>query len=458
MNHRETPSLFEEVTGLSLLKAVLVAVPVTALIAVSIWIAFHFLDPMPPRRVVLAAGPEGGILHAAASRYAEIVGRQGIRVEVLATSGSADNLDRLTQAEGTADVGFILAGMATPEQGPKMVNLSNLTYVPLLCVGRATFGEVKLAGLKGQRIAVGAPGSGLNAWLMPLLRVNGLTPGNATLLELKPEESVRALAEGRADFIFLGEGAEAPQVAEALALPGVRLMSFPRAHAYERRFPHIVALQLPAGTLDFARGIPDRDIALIGTSLMLAGRADLHPTVVDLFVDAARALHAGQGIFEKRGEFPNLHMVDDVPVSSQAVTYAREGPSLLRQYLPLWAADAAQRMLVLAVPLLAVILPLIRYLPALLDLMGRRHLLLGYAGLRRVDRRVRTRRPEEAVDDLLRELARIEDSVAGIKESVFKAGDLYTFRVHLRLVREAVLHHAANAGPAAPGGGAVVAE
>jgi TRAP transporter TAXI family solute receptor len=458
MKHRETPSLFEEVTGLSLLKAVFVAVPVLALIAASIWVAFHFLDPMPPRRIVLAAGPEGSVLHAVASRYAEIVGRQGIRVEVVATAGSADNLDRLTQAKGTADVGFILAGMATPEQGTRMVNLSNLTYVPLLCVGRAASGEVELAGLKGQRIAVGAPGSGLNAWLTPLLRVNGLTPENTTWLELKPEDSVRALAEGRADIIFLGEGVEAPQVAEALALPGVRLLSLPRAQAYERRFPHIVAMQLPAGILDFARGMPDREIALIGTSVMLAGRADLHPTVVDLFVDAARALHASQGLFEKRGEFPNLNLVDNVPVSPQAVTYVREGPSLLRQYLPLWAADAVQRLLVLAVPLLAVILPLARYLPALLDLMGRRHLLLAYAGLRRIDRRVRTRRPEEPVDDLLRELADIEDSVAGIKESVFKAGDLYTFRVHLRLVREAVLHHAANGGLAAPGGAAVVAE
>jgi hypothetical protein len=136
----------------------------------------------------------------------------------------------------------------------------------------------------------------------------------------------------------------------------------------------------------------------------------------------------------------------------------REGPSLLRQYLPLWAADAAQRLLVLAVPLLAVILPLIRYLPALLDLLGRRQLLLAYAGLRRVDRRVRARRPEEPVDDLLRELTRIEDLVAGIQESVFKAGDLYTFRVHVRLVRDAVLQHAANAARLAPGGAAAVPE
>jgi hypothetical protein len=81
----------------------------------------------------------------------------------------------------------------------------------------------------------------------------------------------------------------------------------------------------------------------------------------------------------------------------------------------------------------------VRYLPALAGLLGRRHLLRGYAGLRRIDRTVRARRPEEPVDDPLRDLQRIEESIAGIRESVFKAGDLYTFRVHARLVREADL-------------------
>jgi hypothetical protein len=286
----------------------------------------------------------------------------------------------------------------------------------------------------------------LNAWLLPLLRVNDITPENTTLLLLTPQESVRALAEDRADAIFLGEGNRGTQLEEALRLPGARLMSFPRADAYARRFTNIVPLSLPAGTLDLARNVPDRDITLIGTSMMLAARPDVHPTVVDLFVDAARALHSGQGIFEKRAEFPNLVTVDNVPVSSQALLYAKEGPSLLRRYLPLWAADAAQRVIILAVPLLAVALPLVRYLPTLLDLLGRRHLFLGYATLRRIDRTVRARGADEPVDDLLRELDRVDESIAGVKESVFKAGELYTLRVHLRLVREAVVHHADRAG------------
>jgi len=317
--------------------------------------------------------------------------------------------------------------------------------VPLWCLARSTSGDLTIAELKGKRLAVGAPGTGLNAWLAPLLAANGVTPQNTQLFHLSSEESVRELAADRLDAVFLADAAPEPHFLAALALPGVRLMSFPRAEAYGRRFQHVATLQLPAGTIDLAHGIPDRPLSLIGTSMILAARADLHPTVIDLLVDAARKAHSGQSLFAKRGEFPHLHAVDDVPVSEQAQIYTRDGPSLLRRYLPLWAADAVQRIIILALPLFAVAVPIIRYLPAMLDLLGRRHVFRCYASLRRIDRAVRARRPEESVDDLLRELDRIEESVASAKESVLKAGDLYTLRVHLGVVRRAAVQHASRA-------------
>jgi ABC-type amino acid transport substrate-binding protein len=443
---------FEEITGLTIGRALLAAVPVLALIAGSFWLAAQFLHPLPPRRIVLATGPEDSALHALGARYAERIAAHGIAVDVRSTGGAADNAALLADRSEQVDAAFLVAGAASPEQAAGLVNVSNLFHVPLLCLSRETSGEITLAGLKGKRVAIGPPGSGLNGLLRPLLAANGVTAGNTTLVEAPPHAAVEALATGEVDAIFLGEGVDSPDLAKALGLPGVGLMGFPRAEAYERRFAHIVRLHLPPGTLDLARGIPDRNLALVGTTVMIAARDDVHPTVVDLLVDVARQLHSGQSVFEKRGEFPNLHDVDDVPVSSQAVQYAREGPSFLRRYLPLWAADALQRTIVLAVPLLAVLIPLVRFLPVVLDLIGRRRMFAGYARLRRVERALRARSPGAASDDLLRDLDRIEESVTGVKESVIKAGELYTFRVHVRVVREAVLarvHGALSDRPAA---------
>lgn len=439
----ERSSLFEDFTGLSILKLALVTVAALALFALAFWAAVQFLEPLPPRRIVLASGPEGSALHAFGQRYAARLAKAGIDVELLATQGAADNLERLTDPKGRVAAGFIAAGMASPEQARHLVNVSNLFPTPLLCVARSPSADITLADMKGLRLAIGARGSGLNAWLSPLLALNGLTRENTRLLELSATEAARAFAAGELDVVFHGDGPTGAGVADLLSVPGARLLNFPRADAYARRFPHIMTLTLPAGTLDFARGVPDRDLLLIGTTAMMAARADLHPTAIDLLVDAARELQSPQGVFHRRGEFPHLHVVDEVPVSTQALLYTREGPSLLRRYLPLWAADALQRLVILAVPLLAVAFPLVRHMPGILDLFSRWHLWLGYAGLRRIERRLRERDGGGSVDDLLDELAVIEERVTGMKESVFKAGELYNFRVHLALVRQAVTASAA---------------
>jgi hypothetical protein len=81
-------------------------------------------------------------------------------------------------------------------------------------------------------------------------------------------------------------------------------------------------------------------------------------------------------------------------------------------------------------------------------------MLLGYARLRRVERALRAREPDAPVDDLLRELDRIEELVSGEKESVVKAGELYTFRAHVGMVRESVLARMRSSRSGGPSAGA----
>jgi hypothetical protein len=59
--------------------------------------------------------------------------------------------------------------------------------------------------------------------------------------------------------------------------------------------------------------------------------------------------------------------------------------------------------------------------------------------------RASARRPEEPVDDLLHELDYVEEDLAGVKESVLKAGELYTPRLHPGVVRKAVMQRSGAA-------------
>jgi TRAP transporter TAXI family solute receptor len=448
---REHDSRFEEFTGLTWRGLLLIAVPSLVLVVGAFWLAAQFIEPLPPQRIVLAAGPEGSALYALGQRYRAILARSGIALEVRATRGAGENVDLLAGGAPSVDAAFLVAGTVPQDEAGRIENISNLSYAPVWGLERASSKIETVAELRGKRIAVGAPGSGIEAALAPLLAATGITPDNTTLLRLSADDSLRALEKGEVDIVFHGEGLRNRAFQEVLHSPDIRLIDFPRTEAYTRRFAHLVRLDLPEGTIDLARNIPDRNLTLIGTTVMVAARAGLHPTVVELLVDAARETSGVGGIFERRGEFPNMIPVDDVPVSAHAVRYARDGPSLFRRYLPLWLAGLLQRAFTLAIPLIAVVLPLTRFLPAVIRLVNRTSIFRGYADLRHVEHGLRARAAAAPVDDLLRELERIEAMVAGARKSVLRASELYTLRMHLQLVREAVLarERAAKALPRA---------
>jgi len=450
---REHNVRFEEFTGLTVRAALLLALPAAVLVIGAFWVTAHFLEPMPPRRVAFAGGPQGSAAAALAERYRRVLADEGITVELRHSEGAGQNVELLADRASGVDVALVVAGTTPPALAGQIVNISNILVAPLWGVTRGALRPTMLSQLRGKRIGVGHLGSGIHAALAPLLDANDVTTSNSTLLPLASDDAVRALAAGEIDAAFLNDGPMGPQLQQALRLPDVHLISFERADAYARRFPHLVRLELPEGAFDLARNIPDRNVVLIGTTVMLAARADLHPTVIDLFVDAARDLHAGQSLFQKRGEFPHLHPVDAVPISEQAEQYARDGPSLLRRVLPLWLAEFLQRAFTLLIPIVAVVLPLARFLPPAIDLMARRYVYVAYANMRRVERRLRSRAAGEPVDDLLDELDRIEESISGVRESVLQAAGLYTLRAHLHVVRATV---AARARARQAAAGAVV--
>lgn len=78
-----------------------------ALIAITVAVAgfalaFQFVEPSPPTRLTLAAGSKSGAYYAFAGRYAAILAREGITLDVLETGGSVDNIALLGGAK--ADV------------------------------------------------------------------------------------------------------------------------------------------------------------------------------------------------------------------------------------------------------------------------------------------------------------------------------------------------------------------
>ena len=159
---------------------VLVVVLIAAILAASA----HYLQPAPPRRIVLATGLVDGLFHRHAQRYIELLARQGVTVEERLTRGAGDNLALLADPKSGVDIAFTQGGVAHLPESKDVVMLASLYYVPMWIFYREKDMLTQVNKLRGKRIADGLEGSGTRALAEPVLKANGLTAWNVNLVTL----------------------------------------------------------------------------------------------------------------------------------------------------------------------------------------------------------------------------------------------------------------------------------
>jgi TRAP-type uncharacterized transport system substrate-binding protein len=423
------------------------AMLVFALVVAVVWASAHFLQPAPQRHLVLASRLADGLPHRYAQRYIEILARSGVTIEERLTKGAGENLDLLQEPNSGVDIAFTQGGIAKLPGSDNVVMLASLYYVPMWVFYRGTDVLDQINELRYRRVAVGVEGSGTRRFAGPVLAINGLSTG-IEVVPMGNATALRALQSNDVAAALFVDGAENQAVWSALHDRNLKLLSFARADAYQRRFPYITKLTLPAGVIDFARNVPEKEVTLIATKAMLAARDGLHPALVNLLVDAAREIHGGQGFFERAGEFPGTDQVD-LRVSVDAASHQRFGPSLLHRYLPFWVATMAERAIIILVPLAALLLPIFHYLPQFLRWRVRSRIYRWYGELALLERDVATRGGTLPAEKWLADLDRIERAVAGIRTPTGFASEAYTLREHIGLVRRAIMARIATPQAAA---------
>jgi len=405
----------------------LTAGPIALLLAIGLWIALHFVRPAPPRSFVMTTGAPDGAYHLFSERYRAKLSQQGITIELRPSAGAVENLDRLTDESSGVAAGLVQSGLASDETRG-ITSLGAMFYEPVWVFYRGSRRLERLNELAGLRIAVGTVGSGTRAVARRLLEAS--LGDRARLLDLGGLEAVEALRLERVDAVFLVGAPDAATVQRALSLKGVRLMSLLNAEAYARRFPFLTTVLLPRGVIDLAADVPPESVTLLAPTANLIVRDDLHPALVSLLLQAASEVHAPAGILQRRGEFPAPREVD-IPLSDDAVRYYRSGKPFLQRFMPFWVANFIERTVVLLVPLLAILLPALRFAPALYRWRVRARILRWYTQLRQLE----ASPPSEAS---LQRVEQIERGVRDIRVPLGYSGDVYHLRSHCALVREAL--------------------
>jgi hypothetical protein len=245
-------------------------------------LAFALTEPLPPRRVVMATGTEGGAYAAVGQRYRAIFARHGIRLELLATRGSVDNVERLRDPRAGVSVALVQSGVTSAVKAPELASLGTLFYE-----------------------------------------------------------------------------------------------------------------------------------------------------------EAASEIHATPDVFGKVGQFPAAEPID-LPLSRVARQYYRSGQPFLQRYLPFWMAAWASRLLVLLIPVVGILYPMFRVLPALYGWGMRRRIFRLYGELKFLEAELASGATGGSTSAVAERLDQLEQRADRLHVPVAFAHMLYTLKVHIGLVRQRV--------------------
>jgi TRAP-type uncharacterized transport system substrate-binding protein len=419
---------------IQLRDALIVGVPVVALIVAGFWYAAQFIKPAPPDRLLIASGGDGGAYQRFAAAYRPLIERYGIKFVEVPTAGAVENLALLRDPTKELDVAFMQGGLGAGDDATGLVSLGSIYYEPLWVFYSGNEVIDNLAQLKGKRIAIGGEGSGTRKLGLDLLEASGVAGAPTRLLSLGGLEAVEALKQGKADAIFLVGSANVGAVWISFFTPGFRLMSFAHADAYVRRWPFLSKLVLPRGAIDLVRDIPARDVTLVAPVASLVAREDIHPALIDILLQTATEVHGPPGLFQRAGEFPNSRRVD-FPLSRDAERFYQSGRRFLQRYLPFWAATLVDRLLVLLIPLFALAIPLSRIVPSLYGWQVRSRIYKWYGQLKFLEEAWRREPASRTRADWMKEIDALETRVNRIRTPLAYANQLYILREHIGLVR-----------------------
>jgi hypothetical protein len=416
------------------------------IVLVTLLIIFLFIRSAPPKTIIMTSGDDNSLFQKIAGRYVDVLARNGVKLKIIKSEGSLENLLRLSDPSYHVDVGFVQAGLTKGQNIDKLVSLGSIGYEPLFIFHRDKKPVELLSQFKGKKLAIGPNGSGTNYLATALLAMNGIEQGGETeLREMDDEEAAQDLLDGKIDAVFfMADSASSQLMRKLMREPGVHIVDFAQADAYTRRIGYLNKLVLPKGAIDFGKNIPDHDIYLISPTVELIARSDLHPALSDLLLEAAKEVHGRSTLFNRRGDFP-APLEHEFRLSDDASRYYKSGKSFLYRYFPFWMASLINRILVVFLPIVLILIPGLRIIPAVYQWGTKMRIYRWYRQLLALEQNIIGQVDMDKRNELLARLDQIEQAVNNMKVPASFADQFYVLRGHVGFVRTRLLdRHSAN--------------
>jgi TRAP transporter TAXI family solute receptor len=418
----------------------LLIVGVIVLLAAFGWVAAIVVAPAFQRTIVMTSGADNGIYRGFADRYAPILKRAGIKLDIRSSSGSVENYERLWDPNSAYEVGFIQSGTTNPKETDGLQTIAAVSYEPIWVFYRGDATIDRLSQLRGKKISMGVPGSGLLNVAQVLLGYSGITSQNSTLLHLDAPAAYQGLESGQIDAAFF-IGRPDAEMQTTLLNSNLKLMSFAQADALVQKFPSLSKIVLPRASASVADDLPRTDVTLLAATALLVSKNTMYPALVYLLLDAAHTVHGGEDYFTPLGTFPNLN-TEEFPVSDESVRYFKSGQPFLYRNLPFWLASLIERRLLILVPFAALLFGLLQALPRMLEARMKKRLVVWYREIKALEDEVWNSSEPTAsqIAQWRDEIESIDANASRIRIPYRYFQDVYALKQAIGIVRDRIAH------------------
>ncbi|WP_321931064.1 TAXI family TRAP transporter solute-binding subunit [Paraburkholderia guartelaensis] len=418
----------------------LLIVGVIILLAAFGWVVAIVAAPAFQRTIVMTSGADNGIYRGFADRYAPILKRAGIKLDIRSSSGAVENYERLRDPNSAYEVGFIQSGTTSPKETDGLQTIAAVSYEPIWVFYRGETTVDQLSQLRGKKISTGVPGSGLLNVAQVLLNYSGITSQNSTLLQMDAPAAYQALERGQIDAAFF-IGRPDADMQKTLLNSDLKLMSFAQADALVQKFPALSKIVLPRASTSVADDLPRADVTLLAATALLVSKDTLHPALAYLLLDAAHDVHGGEDYFTPLGTFPNLK-TEEFPISDESVRYFKSGQPFLYRYLPFWLASVIERRLLILVPFAALLIGLLQALPRLLEARMKKRLVVWYREIKSLEDEVWSNSDptRSQIAQWSEEIENIDANASRIRIPYRYFQDVYALKQAIGVVRDRIAH------------------
>ena len=282
------------------------------------------VEPAQAAEKIITIGTAGvtGVYYPAGGAICRLVNRgrkeHGIRCTVESTGGSINNLEAIHK--GDLEMGVIQSDLlyyayngtevfSDVGSDKKLRIVFSLHPEPFTIVARKDAKIATFDDLKGKKVYMGAPGSGMRATMEQLMQYKGWNSKAFTSVsDLKSNDQAQALCTGKIDAMVYAGGHPNGTIQQITSLCGTKLVdvSGPAISKMISEHPFYASAVIPGGM--YAGNA--KDVHTFGVRAVLVASADLDENTVYEVVKA---------VFDNLDNFKTLHPVFATLDSKQMV-------------------------------------------------------------------------------------------------------------------------------------------